>query len=274
MIKMIIKGRSPTMRHVSRTHRVALDWLFDRINLDPKIQIKYVYTKNQLVDTNFSKNEWNHLLCLFNIMNLSIYSCGNLKSFLCDWCHVETMTGNNLERWLTDSQYKEETSSPRSGSRVNPGNDAPGNWELGNSQSEVENSQVSRQEKVLQAAKKLVQKDQTQIKREPSRHKETCCMLTRVQNMEYTNHRYMGKIFQKSGKKLRMSAINATFSMDAYKTMVLIWRLLLASSMKAAIHLGPDLLTNSKVYKNTKFENIWSVFNITRKLIKEQSEEF
>ena len=32
----IIRGRSPTMRHVSRTHRVALDWLFDRINLDPK----------------------------------------------------------------------------------------------------------------------------------------------------------------------------------------------------------------------------------------------
>ena len=36
VIKMIIKGRSPTMRHVSRTHRVALDWLFDRLNLDPK----------------------------------------------------------------------------------------------------------------------------------------------------------------------------------------------------------------------------------------------
>ena len=36
VIKMIIKGRSPTMRHVSRTHRVAPDWLFDRINLDPK----------------------------------------------------------------------------------------------------------------------------------------------------------------------------------------------------------------------------------------------
>ena len=36
VIKMIVKGRSPTMRHVSVTHRVALDWLFDRINLDPK----------------------------------------------------------------------------------------------------------------------------------------------------------------------------------------------------------------------------------------------
>ena len=46
VIKMIIKGRSLTMRHVSRTHRVALDWLFDRINLDPKIQIIYIDTKN------------------------------------------------------------------------------------------------------------------------------------------------------------------------------------------------------------------------------------
>ena len=36
VIKMIIKGRSPTMRHVSRTHRVALDWLFDRVDRDPK----------------------------------------------------------------------------------------------------------------------------------------------------------------------------------------------------------------------------------------------
>ena len=38
------------MRHVSRTHKVALDWLFDGINLDHKIHIKYVDTKNQLAD--------------------------------------------------------------------------------------------------------------------------------------------------------------------------------------------------------------------------------
>ena len=50
VIKMIMKGRSPSMRHVTRTHRVALDWLFDRTNFDPKIQIRYVDTKNQLAD--------------------------------------------------------------------------------------------------------------------------------------------------------------------------------------------------------------------------------
>ena len=69
------------MRHVSRTHRVALDWLFDRINLDPKIQIKYIDTKNQLADIltkgNFTRDEWNHLLCLFNISHLSSTVCSD-----------------------------------------------------------------------------------------------------------------------------------------------------------------------------------------------------
>ena len=82
VIKMIIKVRSLTMRHVSRTHRVALDWLFDRINLYPKIQIKYIDTKNQLADIltkgNFTRDEWNHLLCLFNISHFS--SMNSLKA--------------------------------------------------------------------------------------------------------------------------------------------------------------------------------------------------
>ena len=81
VIKMIIKGRSPTMRHVSRTHRVALDWLFDRINLDSKIQIKYIDTNNQLADIltkeKFTRYEWNHLLSLFNISHSSSTGCSS-----------------------------------------------------------------------------------------------------------------------------------------------------------------------------------------------------
>ena len=76
---MIIKSRSPTMRHVSRTHRVALDWLFDRINLDPKIQIRSIDTNYQLADIltkgNFTRDEWNNLLQLFNISHLSSTRC-------------------------------------------------------------------------------------------------------------------------------------------------------------------------------------------------------
>ena len=77
--KMIIKGRSRIMRHVSRTHRVVLDWLFDKINLDPKIQIRYIDTKHQLADMltkgNFTRDEWNNLLHLFNISHVSSTCC-------------------------------------------------------------------------------------------------------------------------------------------------------------------------------------------------------
>ena len=76
---MIIKGRSPTMRHVSRTHRVALDRLFDRINLVPKIQIKFIDTKNLLADIlttgNSTGDEWNHLLCLYFFSHFSSTVC-------------------------------------------------------------------------------------------------------------------------------------------------------------------------------------------------------
>ena len=64
VVKMIIKSWTSTMRHVSRTHRVALDWLSDRI----KIQTRYIDTMHQLADIltkgNFTRDEWNNLLHL------------------------------------------------------------------------------------------------------------------------------------------------------------------------------------------------------------------
>ena len=67
------------MRNVSRTHRVALDWFFDTMKLDPKIQTKYIHTLHQLADIltkgNFTRDEWNHLLNLFIISHFSSTAC-------------------------------------------------------------------------------------------------------------------------------------------------------------------------------------------------------
>ena len=52
--------------------------------LDPKIQIKYTDTKNQLADIltkwNLTRDEWNHLLCLFNISHVSFNNCSEVMS--------------------------------------------------------------------------------------------------------------------------------------------------------------------------------------------------
>ena len=55
-----------------------------RINLDPKIQIKYIDTQNQLANIltnrNFTRDEWNRLLCLFNINHFSSTNCLEVMS--------------------------------------------------------------------------------------------------------------------------------------------------------------------------------------------------
>ena len=58
--------------------------LFDRINWDPKIQVQYIDTKKKLADIltkgNFTRDEWNHLLCLFNISHFSSAECSEVMS--------------------------------------------------------------------------------------------------------------------------------------------------------------------------------------------------
>ena len=67
---MCIKDRSPSMKHVARTHRVNLDWLFERLNRDPAVFVKFVGTKEQsadiLIKGSFTAEAWLTLcnLCL------------------------------------------------------------------------------------------------------------------------------------------------------------------------------------------------------------------
>ena len=99
------------MRHVSRTYRVALDWLFDRVNLEPQIQIKCVDTKNQLAEMltkgSFSRDEWDHFLCVFDIMNFSMYS----------WSHFID--------FLSNDQVREQSAMSKRGQKTNSNEGSP-----------------------------------------------------------------------------------------------------------------------------------------------------
>ena len=84
VIKMIIKGKESYNETCCQDSQ-SCSWLvIDRIRLDPKIQIKYIDTKNQLADVltkgNFTRDEWNHLLCLINISHFSSAECSEVMS--------------------------------------------------------------------------------------------------------------------------------------------------------------------------------------------------
>ena len=71
VIKMCMKVRAPTMRHVQRTQRIDVDSLLERIHTDNSIWIKYINTKCQLADIftkgSFSVNTWNDLCKLLQV---------------------------------------------------------------------------------------------------------------------------------------------------------------------------------------------------------------
>ena len=71
VIKICLKGRSPTFRHIPRTHRVDLDWLVERIKVDPGIQMKYVGTNEQMADmltkASFTVQKWKNMLSMHQI---------------------------------------------------------------------------------------------------------------------------------------------------------------------------------------------------------------
>ena len=89
VIKMIIKERSPTMRHVCLEPReLPLIGCLTELTWNPKIQSKYVNTKNQLADIltkgSFSRDESDHLFCLVSIMNFPMCSSSHFSDFLSD----------------------------------------------------------------------------------------------------------------------------------------------------------------------------------------------
>ena len=70
VIKIISKGRSPQLRHLRRTQRVNIDWLYNAFK-DPSTRLRYCPTKLQLADIltkgTFNKQQWADLLNLICI---------------------------------------------------------------------------------------------------------------------------------------------------------------------------------------------------------------
>jgi len=83
-------------------------------------------------------------------------------------------------------------------------------------------------------------------------------------------------ILRKSSRtcgKLNFAEEAPVTGVEALKTNVLMWGLFTSTTMKAAIHLGPNYVDILKVYRNTSFEELQNLFHITQKLILDHQAE-
>jgi len=103
VIKMCIKGRSPMLRHVVRTHRVDLDWLFERVRTDPNIDLKYISTKQQLADIftkgSFTAQTWGILCQLLQIQPSQMQKKSNVPC-LTPVFKLNKLSTKELDDWL------------------------------------------------------------------------------------------------------------------------------------------------------------------------------
>ena len=73
---MCVIARAPKLRHLARTIRIDLDWLFERFYRDPSRSITYVNTKEQAADiftkANFTAAQWQALLDLIQTQKSTV----------------------------------------------------------------------------------------------------------------------------------------------------------------------------------------------------------
>ena len=281
VIKMIIKGRSPTMRHVSRTHRVALDWLFDRINLDPKIHIKYIDTKNQLADIltkeNFTRDEWNHLLNLFNISHFSSTACTvamakraqqgsgeervtaksrpimNLTARMPSVVSSSTSSNPGMTSYGYQDPGKSVASDERSGK---PENSSP----PGYSKEDYGRSWSSQEWKSGAAEHDRSGKPET------VNHQEEANSENFVMGSDAAE--FVNKVKdQVRNRQKRMS--NVAESGEEHS---IIWRMFMATTLNAATFMGNNFSTIQSVVKNHEDLTLKQMFDVTAQLVNNQDE--
>ena len=297
VIKMIMKGRSPTMRHVSRTHRVALDWLFDRINLDPKIRIKYIDTKNQLADIltkeNFTRDEWNHLLTLFNISHFSSTAC---IAAMAKRAQQESGEGRVTAKSRPMMNLTARTPSfVSSSASSNPGRTSYGYQDPGKSVSsddrtgkpvQTSRSDYSKEDYDRSGKPEDISWDSLQ-KVDP--HREEPLLGRNAHSARYGEliHDTTGKPVSENRQEQAYSE-NFVMGSDAAEfvnkvkdqvrnrqkrmSSIAIWGMFMATTLNAATFMGKNFSTIQSVVKNHESLTLKQMFDVTAQLVNNQEE--
>ena len=297
VIKMIIKGRSPTMRHVSRTHRVALDWLFDRINLESKIQIKYIDTKNQLADIltkgYFTRDEWNHLLSLFNISHFSPTVCSAAKNESQqnqdphDESHCEDAIGrvvfNFIKPVVDDRSGQPDRLSPAGSSKL----DYDRSWSSQEWKSVVTaHDRSGKPDKTSWNAVQQVRPHHgdtflgggAQSVRYGGRLHDGSGQLDSADSQVVADSEtlVMGDDATEFANKVKDQVRSRQKRMsnvaEAGEEYSIIWRMFMAATMNAATFMGKNFLDNQNSIMNSTDLTMKKMFDISEKLVSEQEE--
>ena len=256
------------MGHVSRTHRVALDCLFVKIHLDPRIQIKFVDTKNQLADMwtkgKFHRDEWKHLFRLLNIMNDCMFSCSHCNQ-------IDDPRAMSKRQMQEEKPGVEERVVPKSKPSAFSSSKAPLKAQSSHSDRTCSgarglNENTAWFSRVAFGGKHGHQYGQTRRGNDKENHwydviSPQLWDLWWQCDLETVHSNVRQKLNRPKGD-------THDIDVDA-----MICGIFMSATVKAAVHLGQDHQENLRTTKNTDFEKVIQLFDNSQKLILNQLEE-
>ena len=279
---------------------VALDWLFDRINLDSKIQNKYIDTKNQLADIltkgNFTRDEWNHLLCLFNISHFSSTDCSEVMSKrtqkdsgeervaakskpmmnLVSRCSERTpdvlASTASESPWKTrhESQFPLSPQTEQHCRTGRPVEDADSSsyseWNVDKTWSSQEwKSDELMEDKTGRPVLFAQHTDRFIVENDKMNS------YTEAESeMSLESRSFLHRVNDQVRKRQNHSSKNATKDSDEHSV---IWEMFMFSTLQASVFMGKNYSDNLHSIKNTEDLTVKQMFDISEKLITEQSDE-
>ena len=113
-IKILLKGRSTKLRHVHRTHRVNLDWLYEVFaSTNTRCRLRYVSTKHQIADMHTKAitkaDVWNHLTKLGSLHSAQAGTIHRAKTLCLRICSISKMSSSSAFTGPDDFVYKCQT---------------------------------------------------------------------------------------------------------------------------------------------------------------------
>ena len=243
------------MRHDSRTHRVALDWLFDRINLDPQIQMKYIDTKNQLADIltkgNFIRDDRNHLLCLFNISHFSSTVCSEIMAKRSQHdSGEERVTAKSRPMMSLIARSPSHVSSSTSVSAVKRSYASQDPWSIIAEKEERSGPPDTDSQEGTWPQQLVIGNDEAELE-------------LSVESRSFVNR--VNDQVRKRQKRISNVAGNG-------EKQSIIWRMFMTVTMESAVFMGKNYLNNCQSIANTTDLTLKQMFDISTRLVSEQDE--
>ena len=265
---------------VSVAHGVAQEWPFERINLDPeKSKSKHVDTQKQFADIltkgRFTRDEWSHLLCLFNIVRVKCFLVATSAKFTtskrrrCRKENEEKMSG-----WLQNLDLRNQVSViVNRSSTVSSSTSSQSPMNLAANRStldSLETGKLAAMDSNQNMWHTNIDPNSSTARPVARSRKITIGLSLFPENFALLpgDAEYVAKVFTSVPQKL---GCPKEHKMEYVNSNAMIWGLFLSVSMKVDVHLGKDFEENLRVTKTILRYDFCSTAEI---IIDEEEENF